>query len=381
MKSTVYLHIGTPKTGSTSIQNFLYDNRDLLVEKGVFYPDMGFDYRNIVHSVNGHFLMNLHPNNKKCEKGHTKTYDEGFEKLYQMGEEHDKILLSEEKLWYWYRSDGPFESFWRELKENLSSHDMDCRIIVYLRRQDSFMQSLWSQRIKAGIRNTSFEEFLKESYPNDYYEYLNNLAGIFGKDHIIARSFERSRFKNGDLLEDFLDIFGMDINDGFKVDNSVQNQKLEGSYLELRRMIGHLPEYAKHNVYPGFVFQKLQAQNYFKEDFKKYHPIDSDKLSAFLKSFDESNSLVAKEYLGREDGKLFDDMNIPEYKKTETDTRDLLNTTIAVYARLIHRTVDANKKLEAEVGSLKKEIKSLKKEIKQLKDSMPDPSKKKRWFR
>ena len=379
MKSTVYLHIGTPKTGSTSIQNFLYDNRDLLVEKGVFYPDMGFDYRNIVHSVNGHFLMNLHPNNKKCEKGYTKTYDEGFEKLYQMGEEHDKILLSEEKLWYWYRSDGPFEGFWRELKENLSSHDMDCRIIVYLRRQDSFMQSLWSQRIKAGIRKDSFEEFLKEPYPNDYYAYLSMLADIFGKDHIIARSFERSRFKNGDLLEDFLDIFGLDIKDGFKVGNPEQNQKLEGSYLELRRMMGHLPEYAIHNVYPGFVFQKLQAKNYFNEDFKKYHPIDSDKLSAFLKSFDESNSLVAKEYLERDDGKLFDDSGIPEYKKTDIDTRDLLNTTIAVFARMFHRSVDADNELKAEIKSLKKEIKELQKEVEQLRSENTKP-KKRKWF-
>ena len=379
MSSTLYLHIGTPKTGSTSIQNFMYDNRETLAEKGLYYPDMGYDFKNIIHSVNAHFLMNLTPANKTPAEGYAKSFTEGLEKLYEMAADHEKILLSEEKLWYWYRKDGPNSSFWKDLKEKLDAHGIDCRIIVYLRRQDSFMQSLWSQRIKAGIRKCSFEEFLKEPYPNDYYDYLNTLAGIFGKDHIIARPFERGRFKNGDLLEDFLDIFGMDIKDGFKVGDPAQNQKLEGSYLELRRMIGHLPEYAKHDVYPGFVFQKLQSKNYFNEDFKKYHPIDSQKLTDYLKTFDESNSLVAKEYLGLEDGKLFDDAVIPEYKKNQIETRDLLNTVIAVYARLIHRNTDSNKQLKKEVDALKKEVKALKKELEQLKSEDTKP-KKKGWF-
>ena len=377
MSSTLYLHIGTPKTGSTSIQNFLFDNRDLLASKGLLYPDMGFDYKGVVHAVNAHFLMNMKPGNSKPAEGYTKSYIEGFEKLYEMAKTHDKILLSDEKLWYWYRGDGPFASFWQELKDKLSAHDIDCRIIVYLRRQDSFMLSLWSQRVKAGLRKCSFEEFLKENYPNDYYDYLNMLSGIFGKDHIIVRSFERSRFKEGDLLEDFLDIFGIDIKDGFTVGNPEQNQKLEGSYLELRRMIGHLPEYAKHNSYPGLVFQRVQAENYFKEDFKKYHFIDSDKMAAFLSKFSESNRMVAKEYLGREDGKLFDDETVPEYKKTEIETRDLLNTVIAVYARLIHRVVSSDNQLKNEVKALRKEVNALKKEIEQLKSENKPPKKKK----
>src|SRR5438309_11963248 len=33
-----FLHIGTEKTGTTSIQNFLAQNRDHLREKGILYP-------------------------------------------------------------------------------------------------------------------------------------------------------------------------------------------------------------------------------------------------------------------------------------------------------------------------------------------------------
>lgn len=35
---TAILHLGTYKTGSSAIQNFLYANRALLAERGLLYP-------------------------------------------------------------------------------------------------------------------------------------------------------------------------------------------------------------------------------------------------------------------------------------------------------------------------------------------------------
>ena len=45
--STVYIHVGTPKTGTSAIQVFFTKNRKLLKEKGVCYPDLGFDFPGI----------------------------------------------------------------------------------------------------------------------------------------------------------------------------------------------------------------------------------------------------------------------------------------------------------------------------------------------
>ena len=42
--STVYIHVGTPKTGTSAIQVFFTKNRKLLKEKGVCYPNLGFDF-------------------------------------------------------------------------------------------------------------------------------------------------------------------------------------------------------------------------------------------------------------------------------------------------------------------------------------------------
>ena len=41
MTRTLFLHIGSHKTGTTSIQNFLAHNRDLLAARGYGYPVTG----------------------------------------------------------------------------------------------------------------------------------------------------------------------------------------------------------------------------------------------------------------------------------------------------------------------------------------------------
>ena len=37
-RKTIYLHIGSPKTGTKTIQKFLYENKDKLLENGILYP-------------------------------------------------------------------------------------------------------------------------------------------------------------------------------------------------------------------------------------------------------------------------------------------------------------------------------------------------------
>ena len=39
MFKRVFLHIGQSKTGTTSLQNFLSEHRDILTKNGILYPD------------------------------------------------------------------------------------------------------------------------------------------------------------------------------------------------------------------------------------------------------------------------------------------------------------------------------------------------------
>ena len=53
MKKKIILHIGFPKTGTTTIQNFLHERRTILLrEKKILYPSLDFEpYRCIMYNV------------------------------------------------------------------------------------------------------------------------------------------------------------------------------------------------------------------------------------------------------------------------------------------------------------------------------------------
>ncbi len=55
--ATVYLHIGTVKTGSSAIQSFLVNNRSILEQKGYCLPALNFGFGTPFAHRNGHFLV------------------------------------------------------------------------------------------------------------------------------------------------------------------------------------------------------------------------------------------------------------------------------------------------------------------------------------
>ena len=55
---TLYLHIGTPKTATSSIQKFLDENKETLEKHGYCFPESVYRYRKVNIRRNGHFLVN-----------------------------------------------------------------------------------------------------------------------------------------------------------------------------------------------------------------------------------------------------------------------------------------------------------------------------------
>lgn len=63
--ATVYLHIGTMKTGTSALQRFLSDNREYLKQQGVLYPDLNQGMPERFRFRNGHFLVYEAGSNKE----------------------------------------------------------------------------------------------------------------------------------------------------------------------------------------------------------------------------------------------------------------------------------------------------------------------------
>ena len=387
---TLYLHIGTPKTGTTALQNFLPANEEVLEQHGICYPDFGFRYAGLGVHRNGHFLVTC---NYKDEFGNRvpekeeADYQEGLRKLEEVGKRFPKIILSDEGIWKQSITDR--ENFWERLNKDLKRIGFDIKIVVYFRRQNLFVQSHWAQKIKEGGKY-DFHEYLESpvftEYPLDYYEYMHMLASIFGKEALIIRVFEKKQFtgENHTIQEDFLNIFNLKMSDGFVVEQAVYNTSFEGDYLKIKEILNNLPEFKSNKNLLISNMKNIQDEKIFEHNYKKYTFFKPGEEEEFMERFNSSNSMVAKEFLGREDGRLFY-YDIKDYPEYQVDTYQLLCDVMLVYGRMVNLLNEKCEAQLAELNALKPKVKEEKaqriEKDKELKAMIRELEQTSLWFR
>ena len=365
--ATVYLHIGLPKTGTTAIQNFLWDNTPVLGKNGICYPDFDARYPHVKFLRNAHFLI------ASCKKADdsdqlvtNENYTRFMDQIAELGTHYDRIFLSEEALWSAKRNQ---HAFWEKIKTDFEKRGVSLRVIVYLRQQDTFVQSLYRQKVKARLTDLPFSDFLSvsmKSYPLDYYSYLKRLAAALGKENLIIRVYEKEQYhgKEHDLFSDFLDIFGLSVGDGFTIGQAALNLPLDNSKHELRRLLNKASDPRSGNTILTQSFRDIRSYAANGEnsygDVSFFRPGEQ---AAYLESFAESNSRVAREFLGREDGVLFRetaDKILPEY---QVDNDALLKDTVLLYARSILH-------LEEECRALRQELQNVRSELRDVRENV-----------
>lgn len=315
MKTTLYLHIGMPKTGTSAIQAFFHNNMDTLETLGCKYPYFKHKYPYISLNRNGHFLVG----NTYDEK----VADECFSEIESYAGKYSKIILTDEEIW---SVDSHTPEFWENLKNRLAKADIQLKTIVYLRRQDAFIASIWAQRVKyKKMMTCTFKQYLK-SHQNrlDYYECMNLIADVIGKENVIVRPYEFSQFqgKGNTLISDCLLAMGIDWDDRFVYDNNKRNLSIEGNVLEAKRFLNMVPEFRKKGSKFRVPLEATQKELMSQGKYRNCSTFLKGEREAFMKDLEEGNKALAKEYLGREDGIFFQDsipQNDPEKKNYTID--------------------------------------------------------------
>lgn len=146
------LHIGQQKTGSTSLQRFLFDNYDNLLKKNVLYPkSLGTE----------HFKQHL------VFRHHETILDGKLSKKLQEEidlTKPDSVIISDENLFYGRNlNKSNLATFFTHLFSEIE-------VIVYLRRQDLHMPSHYQQALKGKVTRT-FDEWIDNSINKGYYDY------------------------------------------------------------------------------------------------------------------------------------------------------------------------------------------------------------------
>jgi hypothetical protein len=308
LKEKLILHIGIHKTGSTSLQHFLFDNRSSLTAAGFYYPVEGAYYWHGQRSQSllSHSILNKRPAYLAHVDFDMSQCISDIKRDVAASPSPQVIISSE------HFSEASSTKQFASILEVFSDLFKTINIVVYLRRQDLWLESNWSQLVKDGYINMTFEEFARKEEPNNYYELVRSLADVFGKSNVIVRPFEREQFYRNDLIRDFMHVLGMDI------DTSVErltqlNTSPPVELIELLRHLnktltkieGRLPYQVSANWQANGQFANFLRRLPIRYDNTKYALFTAEARKRFLAFCRESNDRVAVDFLGRESGTLF----------------------------------------------------------------------------
>jgi hypothetical protein len=293
----LYLHIGTEKTGTTSVQKFFRVNRDLLAEHAVLYPITPGNQKHQRLAVAALQLSKLGEMRKAFG---VKTHDEARKFRDDLvnnltaefsRKPYESVVISSEHLSSRVLDDEEVQ--W--LKDLLSPYFEEITIIVYIRRQDDFLLSTYSTSIKSGVTEMlamPTEQLIEARY--NHWATLSRWARVFGREHIVCRRFERSGMVGGDIVDDFLAIAGVD-KAGYERPEDV-NESLDAESLEFLRLFNqHVPRFAqgdnnptRDNIVP--LLSKISRGPLL--------TLPAEDLAGFVARFQETNRMVANEYFG-----------------------------------------------------------------------------------
>lgn len=304
------MHIGTTKTGSSSLQSFFASNRDVLLKDGIDYYQPLHRYVPWNKPSNGDVLLYMTYTRlgRHLPPAKASWLEEEARNIKQVTASSKTVLFSEEVFWEYSFLD---DNFWVALSDvliNLFGSDIHIDIVVYLRRQDSWLYSLWKQQspLEVVSMTKQFDGFLKDKEEERIAEYdygISRISEVFGRDSIIVRSYDR-------LLDDGINIF-----DDF---TAAVNSHDSAKYI-----------YPKRYLNPSITLEAAEASVWLKQnktdeigdlswlrksallfsdiypEKPKVYPLGFEGRQTLLNLYAESNSRVAADYFNG--GKIFSD--------------------------------------------------------------------------
>ncbi|NKC31324.1 tetratricopeptide repeat protein [Falsiroseomonas selenitidurans] len=215
MAPDLILHIGQSKTGTSSIQRVLGARRPALAKLGVCYPaapgwaNHGMLPASLVSLDRlGHFNPALWEGIGAAARLDRFRRDFAAE-MAALPATTRLIILSAEQCGGLLNT--PEEV--GRLRDLLAPLARRLRVVVYLRRQDQHFASGYTQALRiAQINPPTMPQAGPERLGQyDYARLLDLWAGIFGADALLVRIFERDLLRNGDAVDDFLALCGIDL--------------------------------------------------------------------------------------------------------------------------------------------------------------------------
>lgn len=338
--SSVYLHVGMSKTGTTAIQRFLYENADAMSRVGVCYPD---NYRDVDRGFEdwAHHILSHKWGGWLDPAVFPVSPEQAWEQLDEnIAERTETIILSSERF-----QDLLVQSNYAKILKYVQNMvaPRRLRIIGYVRRQDDFAESHFKELVKNSFNKTSLDDYVKDLPAfYDYNAFFGRCAEVVGAENVIVRVFDERCFVGGSLIEDFAYACGFAIPEDAVSGESITNISLNSAYARVM---------SEHKVRPLWREQVFRSElfAFFKEWSKRQGRVapllGHEQRRWIMDRFEESNSRLLGSYIDEASAKFFTDEYLCEDEAFDIDelmfsSRDLiriLSSASGVARRLSER--------------------------------------------
>ena len=190
----LYLHIGSEKTGSSSIQ-WLLRNDAFAAATGIERLMTGSEWGQMT------FVHSLRANSRR--NAEVRSTLSGMAERVNADPAKTHVLTNE----MLFRK-GVAATLAESLATKVS---VPVKVICYLRRPDAYMESLYKQRVKNGRIEAGAIDYLKAQVGDllDFSGILGEYADQFGAENVVVRPYERERFPEGNVIMDFLSLIAV----------------------------------------------------------------------------------------------------------------------------------------------------------------------------
>lgn len=272
----VYFHIGRHKTATTAIQMLLAEGYDILREQGILYPQAGREGKYLHHPL----ALALLDGDEAALGRYGTELKEEIEATRTTAVILSSEILSRERV-----TATAFD------RARALFPDAPMKLVVYLRRQDDQVRSMYAEGVKRGfmawpgnIRTTEGRLTL------DYMAALAPAISVFGTNNIIVRSFDAER-KN--IVGSFFEACGLV--PPHRADAGERNRRLFWRSIEAMRFANSLPSPLKSRARTVITkVDNLAHRKRFLAWMDRPDPLPREEAQRILKDAEPSNREIER---------------------------------------------------------------------------------------
>lgn len=263
----IILHIGIPKTGTSSLQKYLSKNKEFLLSQGFIYePEVlsgGINYNR--------FMVNFVEDSDSAMKRLLNRLH-----FYEKHKKYKYYIISSEECGIRFKQ-SHIEKFYNYLKK------YDIEIVMYIRRQDDLIESLYGEFLKCG-EVINMQKFI-ELYNYDYKEMVTQWQRDERYNIHVIRYDAKKTIKN------FCDIYNINVDEN--CDSERLNITPSANYMELITLILNNTDFKFSYCDIVSFIRGLQFP-------RSYRMLSLDERKAIMNSREASNMAISKQFFNGE---------------------------------------------------------------------------------